>query len=210
MKTETVGGYAKVKWRAMRQLLCHPIVAVATHWAFQSLLYMDPTERLFKLTLDAMLTLAGSTLLSAWLPRQIAWPTAFIVAHTLNFLFNGHLWGVLKHYGLVSYTPEVFRIYVKALGRRAQLEPAIQYVVICGSLSRQQWSASSDLDARIIRNPGFINGLRACWFLLRERSRALVARFPLDVYVLDDEVRLQQLNVEEPLIELVQLGGTHP
>lgn len=181
----------------MRWLLGHPIAGVAVHWTFQNLFYMDPTERWFKLLLDLVLTIINGAILSVGLPWQLAWPTAFLVAHTVNFLLNGQLWVLLKHYGLVNYTYEAFESYARSLGRRAQREPAIRYVAIYGSLSRQQWSPSSDLDARIVRYPGFVSGLRTCWFLLRERSRALIAGFPLDAYITDNEMSLRKLNPEE-------------
>jgi len=207
MQFDHQGDYAKLESPTIRLLLRSPLVAVVMHWTFQSLFYMDPTERWFKLTLDLVLTLLGGTVLSVWLRWQVVWLIAFMVAHTLNFLFNGQLWGVLKHYGMVSHTYEEFCGYVQDLGERTGREPSIWYTVIYGSLSRQQWSPSSDLDARIVRYPGFVNGVRVCWFLLRERSRALIARFPLDVYVLDSESALGKLCPDE---NAIRLDGSMP
>ena len=202
MQFEHLGDYAKLKSPAIRLLLRSPLVAVVMHWTFQSLFYMDPTERWFKITLDLVLTLLGGIVLRVWLHWQVAWLIAFVVAHTLNFLFNGQLWGVLKHYGMVSHTYEEFYRYVQGLGERIEREPSVRYAVVYGSLSRRQWSPSSDLDARIVRHPGIVNGVRACWFLLRERSYALIARFPLDVYVLDSESALGKLCPDEHAIRL--------
>jgi hypothetical protein len=172
------------------------------HWAFQSLFYMDPTERRFKLLLDVTLAAVGAALLSHWCSWPIAWALAFLAAHTLNFLFNGHLWGVLKHYGLVSVSYEAFSSYAQGFGARAGRESSIRRMAVYGSLARQCWSPSSDLDVRLVRKPGLINGGRACWFVLRERSRALIARFPLDVYVLDDDTSLRKLSTEEEPIDI--------
>jgi len=158
---------------------------LASHWLFQSLLYMDMTERRFKLGLDIALALLGTVILVAWLPLPAAAMLALVVAHTLNFLLNGHLWGVLKHYGMVHNTQAAFQEYVDRFWMRVEREPSIEHGFICGSISREQWSPSSDLDVRLIRRPGFLNGLRACWFVLLERSRAFRARFPIDIYVLD-------------------------
>lgn len=182
----------------------HPLLAVAVHWAAQSLLYMDSTERRFKLTLDAVLTASGGMLLSSWLPWQMAWPVAFLIAHTLNFLFNGQLWCALKDYGLVSHTYAAFKDYTLNFGQRARREPALTYVAIYGSLSRQAWSAASDLDVRLVRQPGFVNGWRACCFVLRERTRALFHRFPLDIYVLDDPDLLRRMRQDESPVVLHQ------
>ncbi|MCL4294103.1 MAG: hypothetical protein KJ077_00145 [Anaerolineae bacterium] len=202
VKAKKTSGYAKLESKFVQGLLRHPLMALAMHWTFQSLFYMDPTERWFKLMLDAILLVLGGLILSFWLAWPVAWLVAFIIAHTLNFLFNGHLWGVLKHYSLVKYSYESFQGYVRNLGERAQHEPAIDYVVIYGSLSRQKWSPSSDLDARVMRYPGLMNGLRTSWFLLCERSRACIAGFPLDIYLLDHETALKKLNPEETPIYL--------
>jgi thymidylate kinase len=163
-------------------------LAIGMHWVFQSMLYMDPTERRFKLGIDAALTTVGAILLNSWLPWPAALLIAFLIAHTLNFFFNGQLFALLKNYGFVKHTYLEFRRYAEALARRAEQEPAIRYIAVYGSLSRQAWTHTSDLDGRILRRPGLINGVRACWFLLLERTRALVHGFPLDMYVLDGEL----------------------
>lgn len=197
MKAKPAAGYAKFESRTLQQLLRSPFVAVAMHWAFQSMFYMDATERRFKLALDAILTCLFGALLAVRLPWPVAWSSAFLAAHTLNFLFNGQLWGALKHYGMISRSYEEFDGYVRRLAARARREPSIARLAVYGSLSRAQWSPSSDLDARILRRPGFMNGVRACWFVLCERSRAISARFPLDMYVVDSDVSLRKLAADE-------------
>jgi L-malate glycosyltransferase len=202
--SEKKAGYAKFKLKPVTWLVRYPLVAVVMHWAFQSLFYMDVTERWFKLAIDSLLTLGGGLILSRWWPWPIAWLAAFFMAHTLNFLLNGQLWGVLKHYNLVRSTPEQFEAYVQNFVNRARREPAIRSVVVCGSVSRREWQPSSDFDARLMREAGWGNGLRACWFLLRERSRALTAVFPLDVYVLDNETSLKKLNPNDSFFFLYE------
>ena len=144
-------------------------------------------------------------MLGLWLPWYAAWPLALLLAHTLNFLFNGHVWGVLKHYGMVKLTREQFKSYVQQLDVRARREGSIRYVAVVGSLSEQQWKPSSDLDARAVRRPGFTNGLRACWFALCERSRALCTKFPLDLYIADSEASLEKLGSKDDTVPLSEL-----
>jgi len=190
-------GYAKTNSKILQRLYRYPHFALASHWAFQSVFYLDSTERRFKIGLDILLTVFGTLLLSVWFSWWISCSIAFFIAHTLNFLLNGHLWGVLKHYGLVRHSHASFRGYVNEIINRTATVPAIKYVVAYGSLSREEWSSTSDLDTRIIRYPGYINGLRVCWFLVGERTRALLAGFPLDMYLLDDERSLQKLKPHE-------------
>jgi len=168
---------------------------------FQGLLYADPTERWFKLALDAVLTLAFWLIFAPWLSGPTAWIAAFLCAHTINFLFNAQLWVLLKHYGLVRNSYQDFEEYIRDFGTRVNAEKSMQYVAVYGSYVRGEWKPSSDLDVRLVRRAGFVNGLRACWFLLRERTRAFWMRFPLDIYVADGFASLERLRLDEaPLV----------
>lgn len=195
-------GYARLRSLPLQTLARIPFTAVAAHWAFQGLLYMDRTERLLKLGLDLALVLLVRLLLGRSLPSFAAWAGAFAVAHTINLLLNGHLWGALKHYGFVRCSRRAFAEHAEGFLARALKEPAVESVWICGGLSREAWSPASDLDVRLLRRPGVICATRACWFLLRERSRALWARFPLDAYVVDSRAGLLSRGIsstDEPL-----------
>ena len=190
MPDKAQSGYGKVPPSLWHWLLRNPVVAVLSHWTFQSLLYMDTTERWFKIGLEVTFTLVLGASLSLWLAWPLAGAAAFLLAHTLNFLFNGHLWGALKHYSLVAMTPEAFERHLRAILGRAQREPAIRRILVGGGLARGQWTPASDVDVRFIRYAGGWNGLRACWFALRERTRALFSGLALDTYVLDSETAL--------------------
>lgn len=187
---EETRGYAHVSHPAMRCLLRSPLAAVVAHWLFQGMLYMDATERWFKVGLDVLLTVLAAIPLRHWFHGRSAWAVALPLAHSLNFLFNGQVWGVLKHYGIGRLSRAGFHPYLCQLARRIGNEPSILWAGVYGSLIRGNWSPTSDLDIRLVRKPGLINALRACLFVLVERSRALIHRFPLDIYVLDDSRQL--------------------
>ena len=191
--------YGKINYPILGRMLRYPATALASHWLFQGLLYMDKTERLFKLGLDAILTLTGYLVLQRWLSPAPLFGVTFFTAHTLNFLFNGQVWGVLKGYGMVEMERADFDTYTTGIVNRARREPSIDKLLLYGSLARKQWTVTSDFDARIVRKTGHINGLRACWFVLRERSLALFKQFPIDIYVLDSVTFLDKMrNDEEP------------
>src|SRR3970282_61306 len=78
-------GYGKVTSSVGHWLLTNPVVALASHWTFQSLLYMDSTERWFKVGLDVALTAIIGACLSFWLSWPVALLVAFLLSHTLNF-----------------------------------------------------------------------------------------------------------------------------
>ncbi len=193
----SVKGYAKFESAWVRYLLQKPFTAVAMHWMFQSLFYMDKTERRFKLGLDVVLTILFWLLFQRWLSWFVAILAAFLISHTLNFLLNGHLWGVLKHYGYVENSYETFSAYAACLAVRTKTNQSIVYAAVYGSCVREEWHPASDLDVRLVRNKGLVNGLKACWYCARERTRALLYGFPLDIYLLDDVKGLDHLRLGE-------------
>jgi predicted nucleotidyltransferase len=182
-----------------------PIVGLGVHWVFQGMLYMDRTERMFKLGLDLILIAILWSLFFLVLEVSSAWAAvvAFLLAHTLNFLFNGQICLVLAKCEMVRHSRLDFDAYVRQFSERIRTEPSIEWAAAYGSLVRGEWTEYSDLDVRIVRRPGLWNGLRACWFTLRERTRALISRFPLDVFVLDDSMRLAMMRDNEHPQELV-------
>jgi len=193
-------GYAKFKSKPLRFLYSFPWFAMGSSWALQGLLYMDPTERYFKLGLDLLATLLIGGLLAPLKLPLLRWGLAFFIAHSFNFLFIGQLWGGLKCFGYVYNGYERYIAYMNGLAARAKSEPSIHKALVFGSFAREQWTPHSDLDVRLLRKPGLINGLRACVFLLSERTRAFFAGFPLDAYVLDSEVPLGRLREQGVLL----------
>ncbi|HTX90123.1 MAG TPA: hypothetical protein VMC09_02815 [Anaerolineales bacterium] len=192
--------------RILKWLLKFPIVGISVHWLFQGLLYMDKTERWFKLTLDAVLTVLIGSVLNLWITIPYNWLLGLFIAHTLNFLFNSHPWALLKHYGLINNTQERFWEYSNRLFARIRSEPSLAFGAVYGSVVRGDWSPSSDLDTRLISRPGFGNHVRACLFTMIERSRAMLNRFPIDVYMQDDFSLLARMRDDEkPLI----IKGAH-
>lgn len=192
--------YAKLDTGRFGPLLAHPAGALASHWLFQGLLAMDPTERAFKLGLDVLLWLALDQMLRIFLPQRWALAIGFALAHTLNFLFNGQLFGVLKHYGGVRRSWQQFDREVQDLRGRLALRTDIVYAAAYGSLARGKWSPTSDLDVRVVRAPGLASAWRVSWWALSERTRALLHRFPLDLLVLDDCAGLERMAEKEPVV----------
>jgi len=185
-----------IKW-----LLQQTAVGCVIHWIFQGILYADRTERWFKIGLDVVLTLAFWLLFLPRMQSVTAWIMAFLCAHTINFIFNAQLWVLLKHYGLVRNSYQDFETYIRDFTVRVNAHDSLQYVAVYGSYVRGEWKPSSDLDVRLVRRAGFLNGLRACWFLMCERTRALFTRFPLDIYVADGFASLERLRLDEaPLV----------
>ena len=194
--------------KVLQFFLYHRMTAMAMHWAFQNMLNMDVTELLFKIFTDIILALIFSVILVRWLPLVYSILIGFIIAHTLNFLFNGQIFVVLKHFGDISHELTEHEQYIEGIKGRLHKEPSIRWAAIYGSMSRGEFKTTSDLDIRLIRNPGIINGVKACWFILIERTRAHLHRFPIDFLVFDSPRLLNRLRPDEPPLVIFDASVT--
>lgn len=162
---------------------------LSTHWVFQSMIYMDPTERWFKLGLDA----AGTALAFVAIRKALAYPqsvaVAFLIAHTVNFLLNGQVHVALKWPGRHAREVAELNTYLDGVAGRVCRSASVSEVYLFGSAVRNEIRSSSDLDVRVMRRRGLRNGIVSCLLVAAERSRALVARIPLDIYVWDSRSR---------------------
>jgi L-malate glycosyltransferase len=180
------------------------VVLVAVNWFFHGFLYMDATEKAFYVLLDGLMffpVLVSFRLLNFTIIASAV--TALIIAHTIHWLIDGHLYVLLKNFGICRTRLNKFAEYVEGLRQRASAEKSILLVAAFGSLSRDQFLETSDLDIRIVRKMGILNGFRACCFAFMERTRALATKIPLDVYTLDGYGSLSKLSPDEPPIILV-------
>jgi predicted nucleotidyltransferase len=192
----------KFKSQLPQKLLDFLFIGFCIHWFFQGILYMDRTERLFKLCIDVVFTLLFGLILSVWLPLQVSWPISFLLAHTINFIFNAQFWALMKVYGMVHLASEEFENYRDRITERIKAESSLMYAAVYGSYVRNELNQCSDLDIRLVRRLGFYHGLRACFFVLSERTRALLSGFPLDIYVLDSLEPLKRMRSDEKALVL--------
>ena len=183
-------------------------VIILTNWLFQGLLYADKTERLFKMCLDLGVTAIIFMILPNFntIPRLLI---AFFGSHTLNWIFNGQLFALAKNFGIVNNDPQKIIDYANGIKMRASREKSIDCVLLYGSLVRGEIKSTSDLDLRVIRKSGFINGIRACIFGLMERNRALFNKFPLDMYVIDSSRHLMKMRLDEAPITLYDQNNVY-
>lgn len=191
-------GYVDISNPLIKALVKFKIVMILSNWTFQGMLYADKTERLFRLLLDGLMTLVLYVILINFISSShAALIFAFLIAHTLNWIFNGQLFVLAKNFDILYNEPQRFIDYANGIKIRASRDKSIDCVVVYGSLVRGEIKTTSDLDVRIIRKSGIINGFRASVFGLMERSRALFNRFPLDIFVVDSTDHLLKMNDDE-------------
>ncbi|ASJ03587.1 hypothetical protein A3L09_10125 [Thermococcus profundus] len=170
-------------------------ILLLSNWLFQGILYMDKTERVFKLALDMLFTLVLVFL-------GVNLGVSILIGHTFNWILNGHVFVVFKNLKIITTPREKFDVYLERLKKRVENEPSIVWAGVYGSLVRGEFKETSDLDIRLIRKLGVINGVRACIFVMRERSWATFHKFPLDIYVGDSVRFLENMNKKELPITL--------
>lgn len=161
------------------------ILLTLSSWTFQCTLYMDTTERYFKIILDLIMILPIFLILNYYLNLLTSILLAIILAHTLNWIFNGQIFVLLKNLKLIKTSEQSFKEYLDGIKIRVENENSIIAAAAYGSISREKLKETSDIDIRIIRKSGFINGFKACVFVLKERFKSFFNKFPLDIYVLD-------------------------
>jgi len=180
------------------------LFSLGVHWVFQNMLNMDLTELMFKLSIDIFFTILFSLLLDRWFNLSLAIAASFFIAHTINFLFNSQIFVVLKFFGNIRHELSEFDDYIESIQFRLRKEPSVCWGAIYGSMARGELKTTSDLDIRFIRYPGVYFGIRACWFVLKERTRAHIYRFPIDFLVFDSPRLLNRLRSDEPPIIILE------
>jgi L-malate glycosyltransferase len=178
------------------------LILPLSSWFFQGLLYMDKTERNFKIILDLAVFVILVLSFNMFLNLFLAIIFSLISAHSINWIFNGQIFVLLKNLDFIKIDPDIFEMYTKEINKRISDQPSISAAAIYGSFSRDELKITSDLDIRIIRKSGFINGIYACIFVLKERTHAFFSKFPLDIYLLDNDKNLTKLSETTPVIIL--------
>lgn len=192
--------YANVNLGPLTSIFRFKIVIILTNWLFQGILYADRTEKIFKIFFDIILTLILYELAS-YTYNDTSLLKAFLISHTFVWIFNGQIFALIKNFAAINNNVDKIIDYAHGVKDRASRDKSINTVVVYGSLVRGEIKSTSDLDLRIIRKKGLFNGLRACVFGFKERSRALFYRFPLDMYVVDSSKHLLKMRSDEkPLI----------
>lgn len=177
-----------------------PVLSFSS-WLFQGILYMDTTERNFKIILDIIIFLPLFFIINNYFNLSVSLIVAIIVAHTINWIFNGQVFVLLKNLRLIKTSTNSFIRYLDNIKSEVEKESSITAAAAYGSLSREKLKETSDLDIRVIRKPGIVNGIKACIFVLKERTKSFFNGFPLDIYVLDDVLMINKhIKDEKPII----------
>lgn len=172
-----------------------------SQWIHQGFTYLDRTEMFYRVIWELVPDVAFfvlfycSDLMSFW-PSFIL---ALFVVHTLNWVFNFNFWT-----GIDFSIPNFKNMgnertieYLRGVQNRMKKADCIGACTLYGSLSRAVWGEKSDLDMRIIRRPGILNGFKAYWVTFVERIIAVWYLNPMDLYMADGPKFLTRLRDDE-------------
>ena len=179
---------------------------IVSNWVFQGMLYMNPVETGYKLSLDLALTLGiGAMVFDA--AGGLGWFLSWMAAHTLNWVLNGQPVAMRRHLDWGKNNPKHFIHYIEGLQRRIERRSYLAGAASFGSLSKGKYKPTSDLDIRFVFKQGFLDRVRTANFCFVERLRAAFFLFPLDLYAFElDELKRKMHRDEVPVIFHDPLG----
>ena len=173
---------------------------VFTNWVLQGMLYMNPIETIYKLSVDLVLTFIISFYVLQDL-SLISVGISLFIAHTINWIINGQPVALLMHLDIGSNNAEHFISYIEKLEKRIKTKKYLAACASYGSLSVGNYNPKSDIDIRIIMKNDLLLQIRAANFCFIERVRAFLAFFPLDLYAFTlNEVQVKMSPKEPPVL----------
>ena len=124
---------------------------------------------------------------------------SFLIAHTINWMFNDNLWTCIQFTlpNLLNPGNDKTKEYLIRMQTRMLKRSSVGGCMIYGSMSRGVWKDKSDLDVRILRRPGLINGFLGYWACWMERLIAVYEKQPLDIYMADGTDFLKKMRSDE-------------
>lgn len=176
------------------------LIVLARNWAHQGFTYLDKTEMFFRVVWELVPFCSAIYFFSFLdIPSWCNILFSFLIAHTLNWMFNDNMWTCIQFTmpNLLNPGNEKTKKYLAGMQERMQRKSAVGGCMVYGSMSRGVWKNKSDLDIRILRRPGIINGFLGYWACWTERLIAVIKKQPLDIYMADSISFLKKMRDDE-------------
>ena len=197
----------KLEGSIFGRILKTKLAVIASNWVFQGMRYMN----IYEISLKMFLDLIFMTILLFFFLKEIplisAILIALVIAHTINWVVNGHIFVLMRYVAPVPKTEKHFEDFIHKMNASALKWRSIDGVAIYGSYCRGTLHKYSDLDVRVITHPGVINAISGAIFCFMQRLIAFFDIFPLDVYCCDKMEFLDQLRDDEKPFILIDHSG---
>lgn len=115
---------------------------------------------------------------------------------------------MFTHMGATGVPASNFLNYTIKISESCHRKKFLRAAIAYGSLSRGCYKSTSDIDLRLIPQPGAINWWKTAFWALGLRAKAFVVRYPLDMYVYDPEVVVKKMRTDELPIILDEKNGS--
>jgi len=175
-------------------LLSKPGMA-CSNWLFQGMRYMNSFERTYRLLTEFVIGLAIFIIINQYFELLYSLLIASITVHSLMWIFNGQLFSLFR---LRKYNVESLIVFIKDLQNRTTDLSYLEGVILFGGLCKNKYHEYSDIDVRLIKSHGFINGIKSCNCAAQERFLALFISSPIDIYVFN---KIENLDIEDPTLD---------
>ena len=169
-------------------------------WILQGIRIMNCREA----TLKVALTVIPTAILVMFGVHLIL---AFLIAHTLNFAFNGQLYAMYTHMGATNVTPQRFLGVTDSFAQICATKSYLNAAIAYGSLSRGCFKSTSDIDLRLIPQKGELNWWKCVFFAFWLRIISFLKGYPLDLYVYNPDVVVKRMRTDELPIMLYERDG---
>ncbi|MDG1773428.1 MAG: hypothetical protein P8H32_08355 [Oceanicoccus sp.] len=198
---------AKKKARKAKPGGLPKLINIPRNWAHQAISYLDRGELYFRI-ISQVLETALVYYLLAWLLALDSWiifAIAFVIVHTLNWIFNSTFWAIIifTFPWLRNPGEKATCDFLNDMAVRLRKSESIVGMAMYGSVTRKVWHDRSDLDMRIVRKPGLKYWLPANLIMLRERIIATMAIQPMDMFLADGVKFLGLLRADEPPVFMI-------
>jgi len=183
------------------------IAVIASNWVFQGMRYMNIYEISLKLLIDLVIVVLMMLLVFNDSSFIISILLSIFIAHTVNWVINGHIFVLMRYVAPVPKTEKHFEDFIQKMKSSALNWKSVDGVAIYGSYCRGTLHKYSDLDVRVVTSPGVINAVCGALFCFYQRFIAIFDLFPLDVYACDKMEFLDQLRDDEKPFILIDHSG---
>lgn len=197
----------KLEGSILGRILKTRLAVIASNWVFQGMRYMNIYEISLKMLLDLMFIAILLFFFLKEIPSIPAILIALVIAHTINWVVNGHIFVLMRYVAPVPKTEKHFEEFIHKMKTSALKWRSIDGVAIYGSYCRGTLHKYSDLDVRVITHPGIINAISGAIFCFIQRLIAFFDIFPLDLYCCDKMEFLDQLRDDEKPFILIDHSG---
>ena len=200
-------------WRMMKDGKYRAFRNLPVGWVLQIIHTTDRTERLVRIITELLLigfvwyfvrdfSVFGNDL------TALLW--VFLLVHSASWFFLGNFWVYMLDSFYWVKNPGITKVleYIGFVRRLCIKSRACDAVLVYGSMSRGAFHGRSDLDLRIIRKPGLINGLLAVLIGFVARVPAAFQGNPVDLQVVDslEFLDTQMRSDEHPVIVYLSDG----